>query len=261
MIRAYANFYSGITAHLRSLEQTADNLANVNTPAFKRAEVSFNDLLYYRLQEKRMPTAAAPETPPPQGGSGARAAELVPFFEQGSIVEGGRPFDLASDGQGFFRVFRQDGTAAYTRHGSFYLDRAGRLVTGQGDILDLPFSLAGYRGETVEIAPTGVVTAQNEAGETVTLGVIPLYRFVNTAGLQKTRSGQFLPTEASGEPLAGTPGLNGFGSLRQYCLEGSNVDLGLEMIQLIMAQRALQANARGMTAADELQALTLQVRA
>ena len=244
-----------------SLEQTADNLANVNTPAFKRAEISFHDLLYYRLQEKRMPVAAAPEMPPPQGGAGARAAGLVPFFEQGPLIEGGRPFDLAIDGQGFFRVFQADGTAVYTRHGVFYLDGAGRLVTGRGDILDLPFNLAGYCGETVEIDPTGLVTAQNEAGETATLGVVPLYRFVNTAGLQKTRSGQFLPTEASGEPLAGTPGTDGFGSLRQYSLEGSNVELGLEMIQMITAQRALQANARGMTTADELQALTLQVRA
>lgn len=260
MIRAYASFLSGITAHQRSLEVAADNVANVNTAAFKRSELSFNDLLYDNMQIKRLPVANPPGSPNPQVGLGVRIGAVVPLFAQGSIIEGGRPLDLAIEGEGFFRIIRSDGSAFYTRQGVFNLDADGRLVTAYGDFLDVPFALQGYRLETLLISPEGVVAAENAAAEIETLGVITLYRFNNSAGLLKDRSGHYLATEASGEPFAGAPRDEGFGVLRQYYLEGSNSDLGLEMVQLIAAQRALQANARGLIIADELQALTLQVR-
>lgn len=261
MIRAYAVFQSGITAFQRSLELSADNVANLNTAAFKRAELSFNDLLYEHLQAKRLPAAHLPGAQRPQAGLGAKAGASVAFFCQGPIIESGRMLDLAIEGEGFFRVIRSDGTAAYTRQGAFTLDAAGRLVTARGDLLDVPFDLQGCRPETLVVSPEGLVTAQNAAGETETPGVLTLHRFTNPNGLLKDRSGHYLPTEASGEPLAGRPSEEGFGRLRQYCLEGSNADVGLEMLQMITAQRALQASARGMAIADELQALALQVRA
>ncbi|MEW5785280.1 MAG: flagellar hook-basal body protein [Bacillota bacterium] len=261
MIRAYGNFLSGINAFQRSLEQTADNLANVNTVAYKRSEVSFSDLLYCRLQEKRLPVAPLPPASDPQAGLGVRPAAVVPFLEQGPLAESTRPLDLAIEGDGFFRIIQSDGAEAFTRQGNFSVDSDGRLITAAGDYLDTPFTLLGMRLETVAIGPDGAVLAVNEAGEIESLGVVPLYRFVNTAGLFKDGGGRHLATEASGAPVAGVPQENGFGTLRQYYLEGSNVNLGLDMIQLMTAQRALQANARGLVTADELQALTLQVRA
>lgn len=260
MIRAYANFLSGITAYRQSLETIAHNVANLNTAAFKRVELSFQDLFYEQMQNKRLPVANLPEIPRPQAGLGVRAGATVTFFEQGPIVKSGRPLDLAIEGEGFFRIIRGDGSPAYTRRGEFYLDTGGRLVTARGDILDVPFHLRRSRPETIAFSPEGIVTAVNLAGETETLGMLPLYRFANPNGLSKDRSGQFMATEASGAPLAGAPGQGRFGRLLRYSLEGSNADAGLEMMQLIMAQRALQASARGLVTADELQALALQAR-
>lgn len=261
MIRLMSLFQSGITAHQHRLDQVADNVANLNTVAFKRREVSFTDLLYDLMQEKRWPVADQPGAKRPQAGTGVRVGATVSFFEQGPIIESDRPLDLTIEGEGFFRVIRSDGTAAYTRQGSFYLHPSGSMVTARGEALDLPFNLHGYRLTTVTISPEGIVAAQNETGAEETLGAITLYRFTNPDGLLKSRSGQFLATDASGAPQSGAPAAAGFGSLRQFSLEGSNANIALEMVQLITAQRALRAAARGLTAADELQALALQVRA
>lgn len=261
MIRLMSLFLSGVTAHQHRLDQVADNVANLNTVAFKRREILFTDLLYDLMQEKRWPVADQPDAPRPQAGTGVRVGATVSFFEQGPIIESDRSLDLTIEGEGFFRVIRGDGSAAYTRQGSFYLQSAGNLVTAQGEPFDLPFNLRGYRLTTVTISPEGIVTAQNETGVTDTLGVITLHRFPNPDGLLKSRSGQFIATAASGAPQSGAPAAEGFGRLRQYSLEGSNAGIALEMVQLLTAQRALRAGARGLAAADELQALALQVRA
>jgi len=260
MGRSFFNAYSGIAAYQRSLQQIADNLANLNTNAHKKSEVSFTELLYADLQEKRYAVDPAPEALPPFRGKGVQMYPVTKFFDQGALQLTERPLDLAIEGEGFFRINRFDGTEAYTRRGAFYVDEAGSIVTDRGDFLDVDFDLDGIMVNTVVIGPNGQVSGENEAGARVELGQIELFTFVNKGGLSKDSAGLYEVTEASGEPEQGVPGTAGFGSLRQFHLESSNVDMAMEMVHLIASQRALQANVRSMITADELKALTLLVR-
>lgn len=260
MSRSFFNAFTGVAAYQRSLQQIADNLANVNTNAYKRSEASFTELLYSELQEKRYAVDPLPEDLPPVTGKGTHMYPVTRFHNQGPLLMTERPLDLAIEGRGYFRINRPDGTEAYTRRGAFYVDEGGTILTEQGEELDVPFNLDGIMVNTILVSPEGQVTGQNEEGELVELGQIPLFTFINEGGLFKTNSGLFEVTEASGEPEEGNPGDEGFGALRQYSLEGSNVDLAMEMVHLIASQRALQGNVRSLVTADELKALTLLVR-
>ncbi len=260
MSRSFFTAFSGVAAYQRSLQQVAENIANVNTNAYKKSEVSFTELLYSELQDKRYAVDPLPGELAPITGKGTHLYPVTRFFDQGPLQLTQRPLDLAIEGRGFFRINRPDGEEAYTRRGSFYVDDNGTIVTDQGEELDVGFNLDGIMVSTVIVSPEGLVSGRNEDGETVELGRISLYTFVNQGGLFKDSSGLFTVTEASGDPEEGNPGQNGFGALRQFALEGSNVDLSMEMVHLIANQRALQANVRSLVTADELKALTLLVR-
>jgi len=260
MSRSFYNAFSGIAAYQRSLQQVGDNLANLNTNAYKRSEVSFTELLYTELQEKGYSVDPLPEELAPMHGKGTHMFPVTKIFDQGALQETERPLDLAIEGEGFFRITREDGSEAYTRRGSFFVDGDGSIVTDRGDYLDVDFDLDGIYVNTVAISPNGRVSGVNEAGERVDLGEIMLYSFVNNGGLSKEEGGLFEVTDSSGEPDEFLPGTDGTASLRQFHLEASNVDLAAEMVELIANQRALEGNTRSMITADELQALTLLVR-
>jgi flagellar basal-body rod protein FlgG len=260
MSRSFFNAFTGVAAYQRSLQQVADNMANVNTNAYKRSEVSFTELLYSELQEKRYAVDPLADKLAPISGKGVHLYPVTRFFDQGQLMLTDRPLDLAIEGSGFFKVTREDGSEGYTRRGSFFIDNNGDVITDQGDYLDADLNINGVAINTVVIGPDGQVTGANDAGERLALGQINIYTFINEGGLEKGSSGLFEPTEASGDPQEGVPGSEGFGSLRQYFLEASNVDLSMEMVQLILNQRALQANVRSLVTADELKALTLLVR-
>ncbi len=260
MSRSFYNAFSGIAAYQRSLQQIGDNLANLNTNAYKRSEVSFTELLYRDIQERGYSVDPAPDGPVPFSGKGTHMYPVTKIFDQGYLQETERPLDLAIEGDGFFRINREDGTEAYTRRGSFYVDADGNIVTDRGDYLDVDFDLDGIYVNTVAIGPNGQVSGVNEAGERVDLGEIPLYIFQNNGGLSKEEGGLFEETDTSGAPEEFVPGTGEAGTLRQFYLEGSNVDLAAEMVELIANQRALEGNTRSMITADELKALTLLVR-
>lgn len=256
MIRSIYNSWSGIAACQRSVEQTAHNLANLNTPAFKRSEVAFGDMLYHELHRRRFPTSVSQDLPV---GQGVQVLAKAPFLEQGTLVFGERPLDLAIEGEGYFRLVSSGGTELYTRSGSFQIDAAGKLVTGNGDYLDVPFTLEqGTANLTISLE--GTVTVTGDHGQSVELGQIRLYRFANPSGLTEMGAGRYLPGELSGDPQEGLSGDNGFGWIRQYYLEQSNADVRAEMVDLLTTHRALQANIRSLLTADELQALALQIR-
>lgn len=257
MLRSIYNSWSGIAVCERSLGRTAHNLANLNTTAYKRSEMVFGDIFYHALQERRLPYTSEVRL---TVGQGVHLQAAAPFLGQGALMETERPLDLAISGEGYFRLLGSvDGRAAYSRNGSFSLDANGRLVTAAGDYLDLPFTLEHGSGFP-SIGPEGMAVITGAGGEVEELGQIRLYRFTNPAGLTSDGAGRYLESALSGEPEEGLPGTNGFGRLCQYCLEQSNADTALEMVQLLLAQRALQANVRSLITADELQALVLQVK-
>ncbi len=256
MIRAIYNSWSGIAACQRSVELTAHNMANLNTPAYKRSEMVFGDMLYHEFHQRRFPTSAEQDL---LVGQGVQLLARAPFLEQGTLLYGERPLDLAIEGDGYFRLLGHGEGELYTRCGSFQVDESGKLVTCNGDYLDTAVTLE--RGAIdLTIGPDGKITATGENGETVELGQLRLYRFPNPYGLTEVGSGCYMANEASGDPREGIPGENGFGRIRQYYLEMSNADIRAEMVDLLIAQRTLQANVRSLVTADELQALTLQVK-
>jgi flagellar basal-body rod protein FlgG len=258
--RSFFNAFSGVAAYQRSLQQVADNMANMNTNAYKRSEVSFTELLYGELQEKRYAVDPLADKLAPIAGKGTHMYPVTKIFDQGVLQLTDRPLDMAIEGDGYFRVILEDGTEAYTRRGAFFLDESGSLVTDRGDRLDANININNVALGDVVIGPEGQVFVQNETGEVTNLGQINLFTFTNEGGLQRNSAGLFEPTDASGEPQQGAPGSEGYGQLRQYYLEASNVNMAMEMVHLITSQRAFQANVRSLITADELKALTLLVR-
>ena len=284
MLKAIANSSTGLRAHQQMLDVTAHNLANINTVAYKEKLVSFQELPYRPLAERRLPVAGGAPLPP-RGGRGAVLAGTISSFREGSLNFTGRHYDLALAGEGFFRVVRPDGSYAYTRCGNFGLDEEGGLVTAGGARLDFTLNLpAVEKNEPLNlvITPQGdiylpafpplakeegesPVPEENEGEQSapgqVKVGEVFLYRFTNPQGLSSIGENLLLPAANSGPPQEGKAGENGFGLIRQGFLENSNVDLAGQMVMLIRGQRALQAAARTLTVADELwvQTLNLQV--
>ncbi|MEN3026926.1 MAG: flagellar basal-body rod protein FlgG [Chlorobiota bacterium] len=245
---------TGLAAQQRFVEIIAHNLANVNTTGFKRVRPEFQDLIYETL--RTLGTTAAEGTAANshevQIGSGTELVATVRAFAQGDIQPTNNPLDLAINGDGFFVVRRPDGSLLYTRNGSFRVDRDGQIVTSQGYVLE-PGIVVPERVSQLRIGRDGVVSviAADGSSEQI-LGSIQLARFINPAGLRAVGEGFYAETPASGPPILETPGQGGVGELLQAYLESSNVELVEEMVNLIMAQRAYELNAKAIRTADEL---------
>jgi flagellar basal-body rod protein FlgG len=254
MIRALYSAASGMAAQQMNVDNIAHNLANANTVGFKMRRAQFQDLLYQNLVQPG--AAAGQQTVVPTGlqlGLGTRAASNEISFAQGNFSSTGNPLDLVIQGKGFFQVRRPSGELAYTRAGSFHLNREGQVVTMDGDTLEPQITLP-TEAQSITIASDGTVSYQIPGqSASQTAGQIQLANFANPAGLNSLGHNLFTPTDASGEPTVGTPGgQEGLGSLMQGYTEQSNVSVVEEFINLIVAQRAYEANSKVVKAADEM---------
>ncbi len=260
MIRALYSSATGMKAQEILLDVTANNLANVNTNGFKRSHVDFADLLYSTLRQAGAEVAVGQPSPIGlQIGSGSRAVGTTKLFTPGSPNQTGNSTDLAIEGNGFFKVTLPNSSERYTRDGAFHADGTGRLVTGDGLILDGGITVPNdVDVNSIAVGIDGVVTAV-QSGAQVTLGNLQLYRFQNPAGLSSEGGNLFAATPASGTEVAGTPGSEGLGTIRQGFLEGSNVQVVTELVSLITAQRAYEVNARAIRAGDEMLSNTSQI--
>jgi flagellar basal-body rod protein FlgG len=241
-------------AQQRMIDVIANNLANVNTTAFKRSRASFEDVLYETLQGESLVNYQGNETVAPiQVGKGVRVANVLRFHQQGSLTETGRPFDLGIEGDGFFQIQRPDGTLAYTRDGSFSLSNTGALVTSGGYLLHPSITIPADATQ-VSISANGIVSAQtgDGTGAPVELGKIELARFANPTGLEALGENLYRETVASGQPIPGQPQDGTFGRIVQGNLESSNVEIVVEMTDMIAAQRAYEINAKAITATDQM---------
>lgn len=254
MIRALFSAASGMVAQQLNIDNVAHNLANANTTGFKHRRVQFQDLLYQNLISPG--TAAGQQTTFPSGlqlGLGAKVVSNEVIFSQGDFIATQNPLDVVIEGDGFFQVTLPTGELAYTRAGSFHLDRDGNLVTANGDPLEPGITIPAEALD-VTIASDGTVS-YTQVGQTqaVQAGLIQLAGFQNPAGLRALGNNLFQPTEASGDAQIGQPGgQDGLGRLQQGMLENSNVSVVEEFIHMIMSQRAYEANARVVRAADEM---------
>jgi flagellar basal-body rod protein FlgG len=237
-----------------SIDNIAHNLANANTAGFKARRTQFQDLLYQSFLQPG--AAAGSQTTVPSGlqlGLGARPTANSIVFSQGNFQQTGNPLDVVIQGKGFFQVRRPTGEVAYTRAGTFQMDRDGNVVTSAGDPVEPQITLP-QQAQTITIASDGTVS-YTQPGQTASqvAGQIQLANFTNPGGLNSLGGGLFLPTDASGDPTIGNPGgQEGLGTLQQGYLEASNVSVVEEFINMITSQRAYEANTKVVKAADEM---------
>jgi len=243
-----------------SVDVIANNLANVNTTAFKRSQVQFRDLLYSTLLSPGTPSSTGQVLPNGlQVGSGVEVAATARIQNQGVPEITNRPLDLAIQGEGFFAIRLPDGSRAFTRAGAFSQDNQGRIVTAEGYPLDPPLTLP-TNAKSVQVAKDGTISVEvpgQSAPQNV--GQLRLTRFVNSAGLRADGSNLFFETGASGVPQDGTPGTDGAGLILQNTLERSNVEIASELVNLIIAQRAYEVNSRAIRSSDEMMQLVNQL--
>lgn len=254
MMRALYSAASGMTAQQINVDTIANNLANANTSGYKTRRAQFQDLLYQNLVTPG--AAAGQQTTVPAGlqvGLGTRTSSNEIMFSQGTFQKTDNPLDMVIQGRGFFQVRKASGEIAYTRAGSFQLNKDGNVVTSDGESIE-PSITIPPGAQSITIATDGTVsytlqgqTASQQAGQ------IQLADFQNPAGLNNVGRNLYLPTDASGDAVVATPGgTEGLGTIQQGFTEGSNVSVVDEFINLITAQRTYEANSKVVTAADQM---------
>ncbi len=258
MIRAFHTSATGMAAQQLVLDNTANNLANLNTNGFKRSQVDFQDLIYSRLRQPGELTVQGQQAPTGlQIGSGVRVAGTTRIFTPGAVVSTGNAYDVAIQGPGFFQVTNPNGGIRYTRDGSFRNNGSGQLVTTDGYIVQPSITLP-QDTVSISIAADGTVSATTSSSpQTPTsVGQLTLVRFPNPAGLSGEGGNFYSETTASGSPQPVTPGQNGGSTLQGGYIERSNVEVVTELVNMIQAQRAYEFNTKAIKAADEMLSYT-----
>jgi len=248
---------TGMQAQQLNVDTIANNVANVNTPAFKKARVSFTDLM------TRDPAPVQPTSAPdgaiagllaaaPRLGAGVGAAGVTRAFDPGDLKQTGSQLDLAIQGDGFLEVTLPDGASAFTRGGTLKVSADGMLVTQAGYPLR-PGITVPANATGISISPDGHVQL-NVPGQAapVDAGQLELVRFANPSALLTQGDNLYRATDGSGESQPGHAGQDGIGALAQGYLEGSNVKMVDEMVNLMIAQRAYEANVKVVQASDEM---------
>ena len=249
MIRALWTSASGMIAQQLNLDVTANNLANVNTTGFKKNRAEFEDLMYQNMKIAGSSNQDGDRLPVGmQVGMGVRPVSVHKIFSQGDFQNTGNQLDLVIEGDGFFRIER-NGEEAYTRSGAFKLDSEGRVVTDNGHPLQPEF-IVPPETQNLVVTEDGRLTCVDKAGEEIAGTDIPVYTFVNPAGLKAMGRNLYVQTDGSGEAVESVPGENNAGTLAQGFLEMSNVEIVEEMVNMIVGQRAYEANSKSITTAD-----------
>ncbi len=244
---------TGLDAQNTRMQVVSNNLANANTTGFKRDRASFEDLLYQNFrqvggqssQQTRLPSGM-------QVGTGVRVVSTEKIFSQGTMNQTNNNLDMAINGHGFFQVRMPDGSLAYTRDGAFQLDDQGQVVTNSGYIVE-PGLTVPQNTRSITVGSDGVISAV-VAGDSapIQLGSLQLADFINPAGLEARGENLYMESAASGAPQTGTPGLSGLGTIAQGALEGSNVNVVEELVNMIETQRAYEMNSKAISTSDQM---------
>ena len=263
MLRSLWTGASGMIAQQVSLDNLANNLANVNTSGYKKQSTEFSTLLYQKLQRKQTDNNGDPKPTVAQVGLGVRVTGLTTRFQQGSMLETGNEYDFAIEGDGFFRIGMDDGTIGYTRNGSFKLsiDNDGvALSTAEGyHVLDRNGEPIIFNPEELDLNQLqtdeyGSFFYPDENGSMTSLGVqIGLAQFNNPEGLKKISGTYYMETPNSGGPrYEGEDEMILTSKIHSNYLEGSNVQVADEIVNLVVTQRAYEMNSKVITASDEM---------
>jgi flagellar basal-body rod protein FlgG len=244
---------SGLDAQQTKMTVVSNNLANVGTSGFKKSRAVFEDLLYQNVRQVGASTSQ--DTQAPSGlqlGTGSRVVATERLHTQGGLNSTGNALDLAIQGRGFFQVLMPDGSLAYTRDGSFQLSAQSELVTSSGYKVQPGITIPSG-AQAITIGTDGVVTA-TVAGQSapVQVGTMQLTDFVNPTGLMARGENLYSESAASGTAQTGNAGINGLGTLQQGYVEGSNVNVVEEMVNMIETQRAYEMNTKAIQTSDQM---------
>ncbi len=255
---------TGMSAMQTKLDVVANNLANVETTAFKRSRVNFEDLMYRHDKLPGTQDSAGVYTPTGISvGLGVRVASTQGDFAQGSAESTERELDVAIEGRGFFQVTDPDGNTYYTRSGHFSVNADGTLVVGSaftGRPLEPEITIPSD-ATAISISSEGEVSVQQPGDQTLSsVGQLELAYFTNPEGLLRLGESLFSETDASGSPVLANPGQDGLGTLQQGALESSNVEPVNELIDLIKTQRAFELNSETVKVGDEMMQAVANLR-
>ncbi len=232
--RALRSAASGMYAQQLNIEVISNNIANINTNAFKKNKAEFQDLMYQEIPVNTLPSTSNAANQSAinkiQVGNGVQPTSTQKIFKQGDILPTTNDLDFAIQGEGFFQVRKPDGTYAYTRDGAFKINGEGKMVTASGYYLE----------PDITISEDTLSMAVSKDG---------------TVELKQVGGGSTAVDTASGEPIYGTAGSNGFGEIYQGHLESSNVDIVEEMIAMIAAQRAYEINSKTVKTVEDMMSL------
>lgn len=255
MLRALYTSATGAQSQQFNIDVIANNVANVNTTGFKKVRAEFQDLMSQTLSAPG--ALGAQGTIDPVGtqvGLGVRVAATQRVFSAGSMFQTTNPLDMSIQGDGFFQVLMDNGEIGYTRDGTFKQDATGQLVTSDGYPLQPAITIPQDTSEIV-IGLNGTISVRQAGNSNLQeVGQIQLARFSNPAGLEAVGRNLFMQTPGSGDPVQGQAGQGDFGrtTINQGFLENGNVQIVEELINLITAQRAFEANSKVMRAGDEM---------
>jgi flagellar basal-body rod protein FlgG len=257
MIRSLWTGTTGMHAQQLNIDVIANNLANVSTTGFKKSNTDFQDLLYQTMKVPGSQTSS--DTESPTGiliGLGVKPAAVTKIFTQGDLILTENELDIAIEGDGFLQVEIPNGNTSYTRAGALKRDSNGRLTTSDGYPIIPEITLPDSARE-ITISPTGLVSAVlGDDTESTELGQLELAGFTNNAGLAAQGKNLFGETTASGTAQIGTPGEDGYGTILQTFLEGSNVNIVEELANMITTQRAYEINSKTVQTSDEMMQTT-----
>jgi flagellar basal-body rod protein FlgG len=250
---------SGLNSQQMNVDTISNNLANVNTPAYKKSSISFQDLMYRDVAGSGIDINGNPDVTQ-HFGAGVGVMQLNKLFQDGVLKQTGSPMDIAISGKGFLEVTLPDGSSAYTRSGSLQITPDGLLATSDGNPLKQMIHIPSDMKDIV-IDSTGKVTVSvpNETNR-IEVGQIELTNFINPAGLTPLGNNLYIPTDKAGEPVIGNAGSDSFGTISQGYVEASNVSLVDEMVSLILAQRAYEVSAKVIQASDEMLGISNNLR-
>ncbi|NOX67804.1 MAG: flagellar basal-body rod protein FlgG [Gammaproteobacteria bacterium] len=244
---------TGLDAQQTRMAVVSNNLANVNTTGFKQGRAVFEDLLYQTVRQSGGQTSQ--NTVLPSGlnlGTGVRIVATEKLFTQGSMLQTGNALDVAVKGRGFFQILLPDGNLAYTRDGTFQRSSQGELVTASGYTVQPSITIPDG-AQSITIGTDGVVSVQLSGQAAPSqVGILETVDFINPVGLQPIGENLYIETASSGTVQSGTPGLNGFGPLVQGALEGSNVNVVSELVNMIETQRAYEMNSKAISTNDQM---------
>jgi fagellar hook-basal body proteins len=247
-MRILWNSKTGMQAQQDKMDLISNNMANMETDGYKRADASFKDLIYEKIAKNGVPVSTSGNALSAVNGTGSALGQSSRSFKQGNLKETGIGTDLAIDGNGFFQVKTPEGSIAYKRGGKFSLDKVGNLSDDNGDILQIQYINNSKINSSSIIIDTDGNLYSEDNGRKIDIGKINIYDFKDKSVLSSMGNDLF-------SAPAGDETISQDFSIKQGYLELSNVDISKEMTDLILAQRAFELSSKGLKTADDMMSI------